>query len=99
MANPAPPRPGATLIANRYSVEVGRSLPPVGGLSAFAAVDQTTGGVDLMAIRVQRHLPPRPRALQALSVPIDGLLTPLAHGVVAAQTGSAEEACYVICHA
>jgi hypothetical protein len=97
MANPAPPRPGVALIADRYAVEVGRPLPAVGGLAAFAAVDQSTGRTDLMAIQVQRHLPPRPRALQALSVPIDGLLTPLAHGITAAQPGSAEEACYVIC--
>ena len=49
-----------------------------------------------MAIRVQRHLPPRPRALQALTVPIDGLLTPLAHGIAAGR-GSGEQAYYVIC--
>jgi len=97
MANPAPPRPGVALIADRYAVEMGRLLPPVGGLAAFTATDQTTGRTDLMAIRVQRHLPPRPRTLQALSTPIDGLLTPLAHGVTVAQSGSSEEACYVIC--
>lgn len=97
MANLAPSPPGVALIADRYTVEVGRPLPPVGGLSACAATDQTTGRTDLMAIRVQRHLPPRPRALQALLAPIDGLLTPLAHGVAAAQPGSLEEAGYVIC--
>ena len=93
MANPAPQRPALALIADRYAVEMGRPLPPVGGLAAFAASDQTTGRTDLVAIRVQRHLPPRPRALQALSTPIDGLLTPLAHGDTIAQPGSSEEAC------
>ena len=97
MANPAPPRPGIALIADRYAVEMGRPLPPVGGLPACVATDQATGRTDLMAIRVQRHLPPRARMLQALAVPLDGLLTPLAHGVAAAQPGSAEEAGYVIC--
>jgi hypothetical protein len=97
MANPPSPRPGVTLIADRYAVEVGRPLPPVGGLPTCAATDQTTGRTDLMAIRVQRHLPPRQRALLALAVPIDGLLTPLAHGIAAAQPGSADEAGYVIC--
>jgi eukaryotic-like serine/threonine-protein kinase len=97
MANPAPPPPGVALIADRYAVESGRPLPQLGSLAACAASDQTTGRTDLMAIRVQRHLPPRPRALQTLLAPIDGLLTPLAHGIAAAQPGSAEEAGYVIC--
>ncbi len=78
-------------------MEAGRPLPPVGGLFACAATDQTTGRTDLMALRVQRHLPPRSRVLLALTAPIDGLLTPLAHGIAAAQPGSAEEAGYVIC--
>jgi eukaryotic-like serine/threonine-protein kinase len=97
MAKPASSRPGVDLIADRYSVEVARPLPPVGGLAAFAAVDRTTGQTDLMAIQVHRLLPPRPRALQALSVPIDGLLTPLAYGVTTGEAGSTEEAGYVIC--
>ncbi len=97
MANTSQPRSDLALIAGRYVVEVGRPLPPVGGLPAFAATDQNTGRTDLMAIRVQRHLPPRPRALQALTVPIDGLLTPLVHGIAAAPGGSGEQAYYVIC--
>jgi eukaryotic-like serine/threonine-protein kinase len=97
MADRPPPPPGVALIADRYAVEVGRPLPPVAGLLAYAASDQTTGRTDLMAIRVQRHLPPRARVLLALAVPVDGLLTPLAHGIAAALPGSAEEAGYVIC--
>ena len=97
MASPTPSQPAPALIGDRYIVETGRPLPPIGGLAAFAATDQTSGRSDLMAIRVQRHLPPRPRALQALATPIEGLLTPLAHGVTAAQPGSSEEACHVIC--
>jgi eukaryotic-like serine/threonine-protein kinase len=87
------------VIADRYVVDTARPLPPVGGLAAFAATDQASGHTDLMAIRVQRHLPPRPRALQALATPIEGLLTPLAHGVIAAQPGSSDEAYHVICPA
>jgi eukaryotic-like serine/threonine-protein kinase len=99
MATPAPSSPAVALIADRYSVETGRPLAPVGGLATFGATDQTTGRTELMAIRVQRHLPPRPRALQTLVAPINGLLTPLAYGVAAARGGVAEEAGHVICSA
>jgi hypothetical protein len=87
------------MIADRYTVDPARPLPPVGGLAAFGAADQSSGRTDLMAIRVQRHLPPRPRALQALATSIDGLLTPLAHGVAVAQPGSSDEGYHVICPA
>ncbi len=49
-----------------------------------------------MAVRVQRQFPPRPRALQALQAPVDGLLTPVAYGA-APLPGGAEHACYMIC--
>ncbi|HME21367.1 MAG TPA: hypothetical protein VKI44_08450 [Acetobacteraceae bacterium] len=90
MANPDPTRSDGPLIANQYLVDASRTLPPVGGLAALGAVDQVSGRTDLMAIKLHRQLPPRPRAFQALAAPIEGLLTPLAYG----PTG---DACYAIC--
>jgi eukaryotic-like serine/threonine-protein kinase len=96
MASPAPSRPSGALIAKQYAVDVSRPLPSVGGLNAFRVTDQLTGRTDLMAVRIQRQLPIRPRALQALQTPIVGLLTPVAYGATSA-AGSAEDACYMIC--
>lgn len=90
MASPGPARQNGALIADQYLVDAGRMLPAVGGLAAFGAADQLSGRTDLMAIRLDRSLPPRPRAFQALLTPIDGLLTPLAYG-------TAGDACYAIC--
>jgi eukaryotic-like serine/threonine-protein kinase len=94
----SPPSSGADrgTVANQYAIDLGRPLPPVGGLAAFGVNDQHTGRTDLMAVQVQRQLPARPRALQVLNAPMDGLLTPVAYGAVAVP-GSAEEACYAIC--
>jgi len=93
MAN-APSSPVSALIAGQYAVDLTRPLPPLGGLACFAVTDQRTGRTDLMAVRAERRLPPRLRALQTLAVPIDGLLTPVAHGAASAPGG--EEAYYVI---
>src|SRR5271169_1934784 len=90
MASPDPTRHNGVLIANQYTVDASRTLPPVGGLAAFGAVDQLGGRTDLMAIQLHRQLPPRPRAFQALAAPIEGLLTPVAYGPVG-------DACYAIC--
>src|SRR6516162_9554524 len=90
MAAPDPVRPDRQLIADQYLVDAGRSLPPVGGLAAFGATDQLTGRTDLMAVQLHRQVPARARALQVMLTPIEGLLTPVAHGAV----GSA---CYVVC--
>ena len=92
MASPDSTRPDGPLIANQYEVDASRKLPPVGGLDAFAAVDQLGGQADLMAIRLHRQVPPRPRAFQALATPIEGLLTPVAYGPMG-------DGCYAICTA
>ena len=92
MASPDSTRPDGPLIANQYEVDASRKLPPVGGLDAFAAVDQLGGRADLMAIQLHRQVPPRPRAFQALATPIEGLLTPVAYGPMG-------DACYAICPA
>jgi hypothetical protein len=92
MASPDSTRPDGPLIANQYEVDASRKLPPVGGLDAFAVVDQLGGRADLMAIRLHRQVPPRPRAFQALATPIEGLLTPVAYG-------PASDSCYAICTA
>jgi hypothetical protein len=81
-----------------FAVDVTRPLPDAGGgLPAFAATDRRGGNVPLMAIRVDRHAPVRARALQMLTVGIDGLLTPLAQGLGPPVEGKA--AWFVICHA
>ncbi|HET6194766.1 MAG TPA: hypothetical protein VFE12_03385, partial [Acetobacteraceae bacterium] len=90
MANPDPSRAGGLLVANQYAVDLNRKFPPVGGLPAFGAADQASGRSDLMAIQLHRQIPARPRAFRVLAEPIEGLLTPLAHG-------PAGNTCYAIC--
>ena len=90
MANPAAARPDGILIADQYVVETGRKLLPVGGLASFAVTDRGSGRRDLMAIQLDRRLPPRPRAFQVLATPIEGLLTPIV-------CGHARDACYALC--
>ncbi len=86
------------LIGGRYAVDTTRPVPGAGGgLPAFAALDCQGGRTDLIAVQAARHLPPRARALQALSEPIEGVLAPLAHG---AAPGPKNEAGYfIICPA
>ncbi len=91
------PASSAALIAEQYSVDVHRPLPPIGGLAAFGATNQRSGLAELMAVQVSRPLPLRARALQVLSVPIEGLLTPIAHGTV--PVPGPDDAYYVICPA
>ncbi|HEX4171864.1 MAG TPA: hypothetical protein VHY82_05230, partial [Acetobacteraceae bacterium] len=90
MATPSAARPDGILIADQFIVETSRKLPPVGGLAAFGVTDRAGGRTDLMAIQLDRNLPARPRALQVLATPIEGLLTPVAYG-------PAGGACYAIC--
>jgi hypothetical protein len=86
--------PAASLIAGQYAVDLARPLPGAGGgLAGFAV----TGHPGLMAVQVQRRLPARLRALQTLTVRLDGMLCPVAHGVWG-QGGSRREY-YVICPA
>lgn len=87
-----------TLIADRYVVLLAQPLPEAGGgLPTFAAKDRETGDASLIAIQVRRDMPPRARALQMLSGPIDGVLAPLAHGPAPAPRG--EAGYFVVCPA
>ena len=97
MASP-PEKPAAPpAIGGIYQVDPAQSLPLVGGgLPAYAVTDRRAGHSDLMALPVARHLPARAQALQALATPIEGVVTPLAHGVGPSIGG--EPGYFVICH-
>jgi eukaryotic-like serine/threonine-protein kinase len=87
-----------TLIADRYAVLLAQPQPEAGGgLPTFAAKDQQSGDAALIAIQVRRDMPPRARALQMLTTPIDGVLTPLAHGPAPGPRG--EPGYFVVCPA
>ncbi len=81
MALSAPQAAAPTLIGGQYFVDTARPLPGAGGgLRAFVVIDRRAGRGDLMAVQVERRFPPRARALQALAEPVEGVLSPLAHG-------------------
>jgi hypothetical protein len=93
MANPP-----EQLVADRYAVLPAQPMPEAGGgLTTFAARDRQTGDTALIAIQVQGDQPVRAHVLQMLSVPIDGVLSPLAHGPSPAVRG--EPGYFVICPA
>jgi eukaryotic-like serine/threonine-protein kinase len=88
------PTNSANLIADRYAIDVARPLAPLEGATCFAATDRNSTRDDLVAVQVRRNFPVRARALQALAVPIEGLVTPIAHGHTA--TPGPGETGYVI---
>jgi hypothetical protein len=91
------PGPG-TLIGGQYLVDPNRQLPDAGGgVVAFAASSARAGSSPLMALRVDRYAPARPRPLYNLTTKVDGLLNPLAHGLGPPIDG--QPAWYVICQA
>jgi len=80
-----------------YAVHPEQPLPLAGGgLDAFAATDRRSPGVPLMAVRIARTAPARPRPLQALTARVENLLVPLA--LLNAGAGE-DSAGYVICPA
>ncbi|MSP02693.1 MAG: hypothetical protein EXR07_16835 [Acetobacteraceae bacterium] len=86
------------LVGGHYLVDVAQPLPEAGGgLAAFAALDRRGNRPPAMALRAGRHAPVRARALRSLTTPIEGLLSPLAHGPGPAVDG--EAAWYVVCEA
>ena len=88
----------ATLINGQYLVDVTRQLPDAGGgVTAFAAISLRASSPPLMALRVDRHAPARPRPLYNLTAAVDGLLTPVAYGIGPPIDG--QPAWYVICRA
>lgn len=71
-----------TVVGGQYNVDVTQRLPDAGGgVAAFAVRSLRADAAPRMAFRVERHAPPRPRALYNLVNGVDGLLTPLAHGI------------------
>ena len=76
-----PPDP-APLIAGQFAVDLTKPEPGWGaGLECFVATDVKSGRSDHMALLVRRDAPLRAHAVNALAVmPIDGILTPIAHG-------------------
>jgi len=82
----APPEPNlpdrGRLIAGQYAVDLARPMPGWGaGLDCFTATDVKSGRADHMALLVRRDAPLRAQAVNSLSaMPIEGILTPLAHG-------------------
>ena len=90
--------PAAPLIGGQYAVDLTRRMDGAGGgVPAFAATDRATGSGAFMALQATPRFPPRAAALKALSGPIEGLVTPLAHGPGPGPAG--EGAYYVICPA
>jgi eukaryotic-like serine/threonine-protein kinase len=86
------------LVGGQYLVDLTKRLPDAGGgVAAFAARSLRTESSTLMALRVDRHAPARPRPLHNLVAQVDGLLTPLAHGLGPPIDGL--PAWYVICQA
>jgi len=97
MAIPPGSAPPAETIAGIYVVDPTRPLPLAGGgVPAFAVTDRRTGRTDVMALQVAPHVPARPQHLQVLTKPMEGLLTPLAHGKGPAIGG--EAGYFVICN-
>ena len=87
-----------SLIGGQYQVDITRQLPDAGGGIAAFAVNSFRGtSSPLMALRVERHAPARPRPLYNLTTGMEGLLTPLAYGIGPPIDGQA--AWYVICQA
>jgi len=90
--------PPETLIAGRYAVSLAQPMPEAGGgPPCFAARDTRTGDTALIAIQVARDAPARAHPLHVLTQPMDGLLTPLAHGAAPGPRGDAGY--FVICPA
>jgi len=87
-----------TLIGGQYRVDVTRQLPDAGGgITAFAVSSFRATSSPLMALRVERHAPARPRPLYNLATGVDGLLNPIAYGIGPPIDG--QPAWYVICQA
>src|ERR1700722_8629550 len=97
MSDRPEPEP-SDLVAGQYLVGVTRRLPEAGGgVVAFAASSHRGGPSDLMALRVERHAPARARSMHALAAGIEGLLTPVAHGL--GPMIDSHPAWFVICQA
>ena len=76
------PQDAGRLIAGQFAVDLNRPMPGWGaGLLCFVATDVKSGRADHMALLVRRDAPLRAQAVNSLvAMPIDGILTPVAHG-------------------
>ena len=76
------PHDAGRLIAGQFAVDLTRPMPGWGaGLLCFVATDVKSGRADHMALLVRRDSPLRAQAINSLiAMPIDGILTPVAHG-------------------
>ena len=92
-------RPASSpIIGGLYQIDPTRPLTGAGGgIPAYAASDRRNPADPLMALRVDRFAPARPRPLQPPAVAIDGVLMPLAQGLGPPIDG--QPAWYVICRA
>ncbi len=86
-----------TLVAGQYLVDITKPLADAGGGVAAFAASSSRAGAPLMALRVDRHAPARPRPLHNLVNGVEGLLIPLAQGIGPPIDG--QPAWYVICQA
>lgn len=70
------------LIAGQFAVDLNRPMPAWGaGLECYLATDVKSGRADNTALLVRRDAPLRAQAVGSLAaMPIDGILTPIAHG-------------------
>src|SRR3984957_20824228 len=73
---------GRGVIAGQYAVDTSRPMPDAGGgIAAFAVNGRSGTGSPLMALLVDRNAPMRARPVQSLIAGMEGVLTPVAHGV------------------
>lgn len=89
----------ARLIAGQFAVDLARPMPGWGaGQDCFGATDTKSGRSDHMALLVRRDAPLRVQAVNSLAtMPIDGILTPVAHGPAPGPRGV--PAWFVVTHA
>jgi eukaryotic-like serine/threonine-protein kinase len=89
---------GRGVIAGQYAVDISRPMPDAGGgVTAFAVNGRSGTGSPLMALLIDRNAPMRARPLQSLIAGMEGVLTPVAHGVGPPLDG--KPAYYLICTA
>lgn len=88
---------GAGVIATHYRIDPARpASQALGGLRAYAVIDQRDAGRALLAIQTRPDLPPRSRLLATRNgQPLPHALAPLDHGTGRDQAG--QEGYYILC--
>jgi eukaryotic-like serine/threonine-protein kinase len=72
--------PAALIIDDRFRILPGSQLADLSGLACFQAEDQRRLAGEVVALRANVAMPPRPKLSAFLQAPHEGLLTPLVHG-------------------